>query len=294
LGEAFKEIIMEHLYLRIGCDIHYKLEQETPILFVIQPEHQAQQRILEETWSTNPHTPIEGLRDSFGNLIWRLMAPNGVFQLRYDALAQVPRSADEVLPDLDKVPMEQLPGDVVSYLWPSRYCESDLLIGEAWRLFGHITGGWAQVQEICNWMHREITYGAGSTSATSSLEVYNQRRGVCRDFAHLAISFCRALNIPARYVCGFLPDVDVEVNPIPMDFHAWFEAYLDGAWRTFDARHNVPRVGRVVIARGRDAVDCAWSTVFGNAQLVNFTVWADEVAATTRIVNSRPESQAKV
>lgn len=285
---------MEHLYLRIGCDIHYKLEQETPILFIIQPEHQAQQRIREETWSTNPHTPIEGLRDSFGNLIWRLMAPSGDFQLRYDALAQVPRSSDEVLPHLAKVPIEQLPGDVVSYLWPSRYCESDLLIGEAWRLFGHIPSGWAQVQEICNWLHREISYGTGSTSATSSLEVFQQRRGVCRDFAHLAISFCRSLNIPARYVCGYLPDVDIEPNPIPMDFHAWFEAYLDGAWRTFDARHNVPRVGRVVIARGRDAVDCAWSTVFGSAKLVNFTVWADEVAETTRILNRSSESQAKV
>jgi len=285
---------MEHLYLRIGCDIHYKFEHETPILFIVQPEHQAQQRIIDERWSTHPHTPIEGLRDSFGNLIWRLIAPQGDFQLCYDAIAQVPRSADTILPHLPKSPIEQLPGDVISYLWPSRYCESDLLIDEAWRLFGHINGGWAQVQAICDWMHREITYAPGSTSSTSSLEVYRQRRGVCRDFAHLAISFCRSLNIPARYVCGFLPDVEVEPNPIPMDFHAWFEAYLDGAWHTFDARHNVPRVGRVVIARGRDAVDCAWSTVFGSAQLVNLTVWADEVSASTRISSSPTESQAKV
>jgi transglutaminase-like putative cysteine protease len=137
------------------------------------------------------------------------------------------------------------------------------------------------VQAVCDWIHGNVEYGSGSTSATDSLEVYEARRGVCRDFAHLGVTFCRALNIPARYVCGYLPDIGVEPPPTPMDFHAWFEAYLDGAWRTFDARHNMPRIGRILIARGRDAADGAWATAFGSARLARLDVWADEATIPT-------------
>ena len=146
-------------------------------------------------------------------------------------------------------------------------------------MFGDIQSGWEQVQAVCDWIHTNITYGKGSTSNTSSYEVYQASRGVCRDFAHLAVTFCRALNIPARYVCGYLPDIGVEPDPAPMDFHAWFEVYMDGAWRTFDARHNRPRIGRTLIATGRDAVDVAFATIYGGTQLTHMQIWADHVDA---------------
>ncbi len=202
-------------------------------------------------------------------------------QIRYDAIAEVPPAPDPALAELPGTLVDDLPDDVLMYTLPSRHCQSDLVIDEAWRLFGDVPDGSARVQAICDWVHQNIEYGYGnSTSTTSGYEAYQQRRGVCRDFAHIAVMFCRAMNIPARYVCGYLPDIDVPYNPIPMDFHAWFEAYVAGAWRTFDARHNTPRIGRVLIARGRDAVDTAILTSYGPSKLTGFTVWADEVDET--------------
>ena len=265
------------LRIHVGCEVRYDVEYPTPLLFVVQAQDTPTQRVLRATRMVEPFVPVDELRDAYGNPVWRVLAPAGTFRLRYDALVAVSTEADPVLPGLPKPQIETLPGDVLSYLWPSRYVPSDKLIGEAWRLFGDVQGGWAQVQAVCDWMHANIVYGSGSTSTTDSLEVYEARRGVCRDFAHLAVTFCRALNIPARYVCGYLPDIDVEPPPTPMDFHAWFEVYLDGAWRTFDARHNQPRKGRAIIATGRDAVDGAWSTAFGAARFREFTVWADKV-----------------
>jgi transglutaminase-like putative cysteine protease len=276
---TMRDIRLDLLHLHVGCAVSYELQQPTPILFVVQAQDTGDQRVLGETRAVDPLVPVEQLLDSYGNIVWRLVAPAGMLSVRYDALVVVPASPDPVMPDLAKTPIEALSGNVLSYLWPTRYCPSDRLIDDAWRLFGDVQGGWAQVQAVCDWMHANIGYGAGSTSATDSLEVYQARRGVCRDFAHLAVTFCRALNIPARYVCGYLPDVGVAPDPTPMDFHAWFEVYLDGAWRTFDARHNRPRSGRTIIATGRDAVDGAWSTVFGSARLAQFQVWADQVDA---------------
>lgn len=267
----------ETLRVRVGCEVLYNVQHSTPMLFVIQAQDGGGQRVLRETQVVEPPVSIDRATDSYGNSIWRLVAPPGPLRVRYDAVVAVPSSPDPVLPELPKTPVEALPGPVVSYLWPTRYCPSDRLIAEAWRLFGHVEGGWAQVQAVCDWIYEQIEYGPGSTSATDALEVYEARRGVCRDFAHLGVTLCRALNIPARYVCGYLPDIGVEPAPTPMDFHAWFEAWLDGAWRTFDARHNRPRIGRVVIATGRDAVDGAWATVFGSATLGRLRVWADEV-----------------
>lgn len=169
------------------------------------------------------------------------------------------------------------------YTLPSRHCPSDLFINDAWQLFGQLEGGWAQVQAVCDWLYSNITYGVGSISTTTGWDAYQQRRGVCRDFAHLGVSFCRALNFPARYVCGYLPDINVPPDPTPMDFHAWFEVYMDGLWFTFDARHNRPRTGRVLIARGWDAVDMALSTVSGSAQLISLHVWADQVEKNLRL-----------
>jgi transglutaminase-like putative cysteine protease len=214
--------------------------------------------------------------------------------VRYDAVVEVPAPPDPTLPHLDITPVDELPGEIISYLWPTRYCPSDLMIVDSWNLFGHTAPGWERVQAVCDWMHQNIQYGTGSTSATDALEVYQQRRGVCRDFAHLAVTFCRALNIPARYVCGYLPDIGIAPDPTPMDFHAWFEVWLDGAWRTFDARHNKPRMGRSIIAAGRDAVDGAWATVFGSARLEQLLVWADEVDEQYQLAPTAAAPHAKV
>lgn len=267
------------LHVRLGCDVRYEVEYATPMFFVVQPSHTSEQHILQEVQEVEPRVSITPVRDAYGALVWRLVAPPGLLHLRYDALVTVPSPPDPTLPHLMQTPIEELPGDILSYLWPTRYCPSDRMIDEAWQLFGHIEAGWARVQAVSDWMHEYIEYGTGSTSATDALQVYEARRGVCRDFAHLAVTFCRALNMPARYVCGYLPDIGIEPDPTPMDFHAWFQVWLDGGWRTFDARHNKPRIGRVIIATGRDAVDGAWATVFGNARLEQLRVWADEVDA---------------
>jgi transglutaminase-like putative cysteine protease len=206
-----------------------------------------------------------------------VLAPQGELKIIYDVMIEVPAGLDPVLTDLPKTQIHDLPDDVIEYTLPSRYCPSDLFITEAWDLFGNIQSGWAQVQAVCDLLFMRVSYMSGSTSSTTALEAYQARRAVCRDFAHMGISFCRALNIPARYVSGYLPDIGVPLTP-PMDFHAWFEAYLDGAWRTFDARHNTPRTGRVVVATGRDAADVAFSTTYGATNLAFIRVWADEAS----------------
>ena len=270
--------------VRVGCSFVYESLVPTPMLLVIRPRQLYHHRVVDERWSVTPEIPLSTYIDNFGNEIWRLTAPAGKLDIVYDAIADVPPTPDPILLDLPKTPVEDLPDDVIVYTLPSRHCPSDLFVNDAWNMFGHIEGGWAQVQAICDWLHGNVTYGAGSsTSATTGWDAYQARRGVCRDFAHLGISFCRALNFPARYVCGYLPDINVPFDPAPMDFHAWFEVYIDGAWRTFDARHNRPRTGRVVIACGRDAVDVAFATIFGNSLLTGFKVWADQTDDQTRL-----------
>jgi len=263
------------IHIHIGCSILYENLSPAPMLLAVCPRYN--HRLVEEQRIIRPEVPVHEYIDGFGNEIWRLVAPTGTLHIRYDAIAEVSPLPDLVRFGLPKTPVENLPDDVLIYTLPSRYCPSDLFINDAWRLFGHIEGGWAQVQAICDWLHNNITYGVGSTSVTTGWDAYQQRCGVCRDFAHLGVSFCRALNFPARYVCGYLPDINVPLDPTPMDFHAWFEVYMDGLWFTFDARHNQPRIGRVLLARGRDAVDVAFSTVYGSAELINLKVWADQV-----------------
>lgn len=244
---------------------------------MVKPRERFREKLSKENFSLKPELPTHEYLDSYGNFVWRFMAPIGALRIRYDATLDVSPLPDPILTELVKTPVEDLPNEVLVYTLPSRYCQSDLFIDDAYRMFGDIEGGWKQVQAVCDWLHQNITYGNGSTSTTSAYEAYQQSRGVCRDFAHLGVSFCRALNFPARYVCGYLPDINVEPDPAPMDFHAWFEVFLEGKWRTFDARHNRPRTGRVVIAHGRDAVDVAFSTAYGSAKLMNLVVWADEV-----------------
>lgn len=263
--------------VHVGCKMVYESAFTTPMLMVVRPMQQYYHRVLEEKLSLTPQVPFREYMDSFGNFIWRMVTPSGSLEIEYHAIADVPPLPDLVLPDLPKTPVENLPDDVIIYTLPSRHCPSDLFIADAWELFGSVQGGWAQVQAVCDWLHTNIAYTKGSNSSTTGWDAYQARCGVCRDFAHLGVSFCRALNFPARYVCGYLPDINVPIDPSPMDFHAWFEVYMEGAWHTFDARHNRPRTGRVMLARGRDAVDVALSTAFGNVQMPLMKVWAEQV-----------------
>lgn len=266
------------MHIHVGCKIVYECPQQTPMFFILRPAPFGQHELIEESRMLTPAVPVSTYLDGYGSEVWRLVAPAGQLEIQYDALVAVPPTPDIVLPDLPKTPIEYLPYDAIVYTLPSRLAPSDLFVNDAWSLFGRVIGGWAQVQAVCDWLHTNIAYKSFSTSSTTTAwEAYQQRQGVCRDFAHLGVAFCRALNFPARYVCGYLPDIDVPFDPRPMDFHAWFEVYIDGVWCTFDARHNQPRIGRIVIARGRDAVDVAFATLYGSVKLASFKVWADQV-----------------
>lgn len=264
--------------VRVGCSIAYQSLYPTPMLFTLAPPNVYNHCLIEAKRKLEPDVPVDEYIDSYGNYIWRVVAPVGELRVEYDAIAEVPPMPDPVLPHLRQTPIEQLPDDVLIFTLPSRHCPSDLFINEAWDLFGQYEPGWPQVQAICDWLKQNVLYESGSTSSTTAWDAYQARRGVCRDFAHLGVSFCRALNYPTRYISGYLPDINVPFDPTPMDFHAWFEVYMEGKWHTFDARHNRPRTGRVLIGRGRDAVDVALATIYGSSQLISFKVWADEYA----------------
>jgi len=222
--------------------------------------------------------PVSDELDSFGNWRSRFVSPVGTLRIYSLGVVHDSGDPDHVLHRARQIPVEQLPPEVLLYLHGSRYCETDLLSTTAWQLFGHAPTGWGRVQAICDFVHSHIQFGyAFARSTKTAWEVFQERRGVCRDFAHLAITFCRAMNIPARYCTGYLGDIGVPLSDAPMDFSGWFEAFLDGRWHTFDARHNVPRIGRILLARGRDAADVAISTVFGPSSLQSFRVWTDEV-----------------
>ena len=263
--------------VRVGCDLEYRLENRAPIMFALQPRDTPRQHVLEQRRFITP-TPALGnfksYSDNYGNIIWRTVADAGSLRVVHDLIVEVNAGLDPYLPHLRGVGVQDLPDHVVVYTLPSRYCESDKLSNEAWQRFGNLPSGWAQVQAICDHLHSQIPYRAGSTFSTSALEAYRAGQAVCRDFAHMGIAFSRALSLPARYVGGYLPDIGVPFDPNPMDLHAWFEVYLEGAWRTFDARHNQPRTGRVVIATGRDAADTAFSTTYGATNLERMRVWA--------------------
>jgi transglutaminase-like putative cysteine protease len=244
----------------------------------VQPHQAADQRILHEAWQLTPPLALHSYFDLYGNTCQRIVIPPGNQVLNYDATIEVSESADEVAPDAVQLPVEALPDDVLLYTLPSRFCLSDVLSDMAWQLFGTTEPGWARVQAICDWVHSNIRFQYGSSnSLTTAADVCAQGVGVCRDFAHLAVTFCRALNIPARYVFGYLPDIGVPPPDDPMDFCAWMEVYLAGRWWTFDPRNNEPRIGRVLIGRGRDALDVAMVTTYGSPRLAQMTVWADAV-----------------
>ena len=229
-----------------------------------------------------PSVKVDTYHDVFGNLCSRFVVPAGTIRLHNSTLIADSGEPDPVAADTEDVPVAELPTDVLQYLLASRYCEVDLLMNTATELFGNAGRGWQLVQAICDWVNTKVLFGYSFARHTkTALDVYVERAGVCRDFQHLAVTFCRCMNIPARYVTGYLGDIGVPPSPSPMDFSAWFEVYLGGRWWTFDARHNTPRIGRVLMAVGRDAADVALTTSFGSTRLQRFEVTAIEVTDRT-------------
>ena len=268
------------MLIKTGYDITFETDAATPmsLLLSVHPSRQGDLR-SPETITFDPPIPQRQTIDAFGNVCTRIVAPPGRLTISADLLVADSGRPDEIAPEARQIPVEALPDDVMVYLMASRYCDTDKLTAIAWKLFGQTPEGWARVQAIVDYVHRRIRFDYQLADSTrSAFDGYHQQVGVCRDFAHLAIAFCRCMNIPARYCTGYLGDIGVPPVPDPMDFSAWFEVYLGGRWYTFDARHNTPRIGRIVMARGRDATDCAISTSFGAARLIRFDVHTDEVA----------------
>jgi transglutaminase-like putative cysteine protease len=229
--------------------------------------------------AVTPPVAIAGYRDGFGNWCSRLLAPTGAMRISTDTVVRDSGRPDPILSGAAQMSVQDLPQETLVFLLASRFCDSDRLLDLAWRLFGKTPPGWARAQAVCDFVHERIVFGYEHARVTrSASEAYEERRGVCRDYAHLAIAFCRALNIPARYCTGYLGDVGTPPPFAPGDFAAWFEAYLGGQWHTFDPRNNVPRIGRVLLARGRDATDVAITTTFGPNSLNSFRVWTDEMS----------------
>ena len=261
--------------VHIGCEFEWESSGPTPSVWQIRAR--PEECLLSERWATDPELGRAFYSDTFGNVCDRLTLPPGALTLTYDAVAEVSEHPDPVDIYARQAPVEELPADALIYLLPSRYCQSDLLFDEAWKLFGHTAPGWNRVQAVCNWVHENVSWQAGtSTATTSACDVFEGGQGVCRDFAHLGLTFCRSLNVPARYVFGYLPDIAVPPPYPEMDFCAWFEAYLGDRWWTFDPRNNTRRIGRVVIGRGRDAADVAMVTTYGSPMLQRMTVWAEQ------------------
>ena len=267
------------MHIKVGYELVYEFPQPTPILLTLNLHYsRASDILIPDHIITKPSLPITAYRDDFGNWCSRIVAPAGVLQISTDALIKDSGLTDPVQLSATQHSVENLPTDTLVFLLGSRYCETDRLSETAWGLFSNTPLGWPRVQAICDFVHNHITFDYSQARATrTAWEAFNERTGVCRDYAHLAIAFCRCMNIPARYCTGYLGDIGVPPMDSPMDFSGWFEVFLGGAWHVFDARFNTPRIGRVLIARGRDAADVAISTTFGPSPLVSFKVWTEEL-----------------
>lgn len=269
------------MHIRVGCEFQYDATWPAPTVLLVRARDDDPHRILHERWMPEPDLSTHDYYDLYQNRCQRVTLPVGPSSLTYDAVVEISGEPDEVNTSAIQHPVEQLPDDVIVFTLPSRYCLSDALSNTAWELFGGSAMGWGRVQAVCDWIHDNITYGLKSTGLTTAVDVYEARGGICRDFAHLGVTFCRALNIPARYVFGYMPDIGIPPPYPAMDFHAWFEVYLGNRWWTFDARFNTPRIGRIPIGRGRDAVDVAMVTTYGAANFRQMTVWSDVITDET-------------
>ena len=265
--------------LRVGYELQYDFPQPTPVISILNIHYT---RVFDLTMPdhmvVSPTVPISCHRDEFGNLCSRFIAPAGRVIISAETVVRDTGRPDAVASNARQVPVQDLPEEALGFLLASRFCENDQMLDLAWSLFGAYAPGWARVQAICDFSHQHITFGYEHARVTrTALEAYHERRGVCRHYAHLAVAFCRALNIPARYCTGYLTYEGTRGPHPPGDFAAWFEAYLGGEWHVFDPRNNAPRIGRVLLARGRDATDVAMTTTFGANTLQGFRVWADKV-----------------
>jgi transglutaminase-like putative cysteine protease len=269
------------MLINYGFDITITVPQATPVITILDVHDSRRTDLLTEgPFVTRPEVPVKVYRDLFGNICRRMVAPQGTFGFTLNGTIRDSGEPDLVDESLLEVPIANLPDDALVYLLGSRYCETDRLSEMAWQRFGSLAPGWSRVQAIVDFVHERLTFGYQHARATRTAEeAYREGIGVCRDFAHLTIALCRCLNIPARYVNGYLGDIGVPKDPAPMDFSAWCEVYLGGRWCTFDARHNKPRIGRIVVARGRDATDVSLVHTFGQHTLNTFKVWTDEVEA---------------
>jgi transglutaminase-like putative cysteine protease len=266
------------LELRVGFDLIYSFPQPTPIILLVNIHHsRTSDIVVPDRLVTEPSIPVTGYRDAFGNWCNRGIAPAGRLRLSTDCVIRDNGRPDERVFTAGQDSVENLPEEILVFLLGSRYCETDRLSETAWQLFSGVAPGYPRVQAICDYVHNQIAFNYENARATrSAVEAFNERTGVCRDYAHLAIAFCRCMNIPARYCTGYLSDLGTPPPYGVGDFAAWFEAWIGGRWHTFDPRNNVPRVGRVLIARGRDASDVAIATTFGPNTLERFTVWTDQ------------------
>jgi transglutaminase-like putative cysteine protease len=267
------------MQIRVGYELIYDCPQPTPMVLMLNIHHtRASDIVVPDRMMTDPSVPTTSYRDAFGNWCTRLVAPAGRLRLTANSVLNDTGELDPIALSQHQHAVEDLPEESLAFLLGSRYCETDRLTGIAWDLFGNSPSGGGRVQAICDYVHRHITFSYQDARSTrTAWEALEEGRGVCRDYAHLAIAFCRCMNIPARYCTGYLSDIGVPPPYSPMDFAAWFEAYLGGQWHTFDPRNNIPRIGRVLIGRGRDATDVAISNTFGPNILAGFTVWTDEV-----------------
>ena len=264
--------------IRLGCELTYEVPGPTPMIVMLNV-HYTRVASLEgpDHLITNPPVPIESYRDSFGNWCCRLVAPPGSFTMGVDCVIRDDGAPDAVDPTAIQHQVQDLPSDTLLFLLGSRYCETDRLSEDAWRLFADTPAGWARVQAICDFVHGHITFGYEHSRPTrTAAEAWTERVGVCRDYAHLAVALCRAMNIPTRYCTGYITDIGTPPPYGPMDFAAWMEVYLGGRWHVFDPRNNARRIGRIKIAHGRDAADVPLTHTFGPNRLSGFKVWADE------------------
>jgi transglutaminase-like putative cysteine protease len=267
------------MQLRIGYELSYSFPQPTPIILVVNiHDSRASDIIVPDRLTTEPPIPTTGYRDAFGNRCSRLLAPAGRLRLAANGVISDSGQPDEIVSAAWQDSLQDLPDETLVFLLGSRYCETDLLSETAWQLFSGTTPGYPRVQAICDYVHNHLVFNYQNACPTrSAVEAFNERIGVCRDFTHLAIAFCRCMNIPARYCTGYLSDVGMQPPFGVGDFAAWFEAWIGGRWQIFDPRNNVPRSGRVLMARGRDASDVAIATTFGPNTLESFRVWTDEI-----------------